>query len=90
MTSAMTRAITKSGMTTTAWLVLAALALVTVLVWAECVRAGVERDDITGTVAAPAAERVAAELDPVFTQKLARRWLAPYRRAHAALAARND
>lgn len=69
----------------------AGLALLAVLVGAECVRAGVAHYDqyeTTGSIAGKAAptDLVAAELDPVFTQKLAQRWRAPYERAHAVTA----
>ena len=61
---------------------LAGLVAVAVLIAAECVRAGVGHfDDVTGSVAAPT-DLVAAELDPVFVQKLAYRMRAPYVRAH--------
>jgi hypothetical protein len=60
----------------------AGLAALAVLIAAECVRASVgHSDDITGSIAAPT-ELVAAELDPVFVQKLAYRMRAPYARAH--------
>lgn len=67
----------------------AGLALLAVLVGAECVRAGATHYDqyeTTGSIAGPTTptDLVAAELDPVFTQKLAQRWRAPYERTHAA------
>jgi hypothetical protein len=68
------------------------LALVAVLIGAECVRAAVSHHETIGLVAessvpaAPAApvapaNLVAAELDPVFMQKLADRWRGPYERS---------
>lgn len=61
---------------------LAGLVAVAVLIAAECVRAGAGHyDDVTGSITAPT-ELVAAELDPVFVQKLAYRMRAPYVRAH--------
>jgi hypothetical protein len=66
----------------------AGLALLAVLIGAECVRAGVDHYDpyeTTGSIAgaATSGDLVAAELDPVFMQKLAQRWRAPYERSHA-------
>jgi hypothetical protein len=61
------------------------LALVAVLIGAECVRAGVGYyDDTTGSLseAANSTDLVAAELDPAFVRKLALRSRAPYARAH--------
>jgi hypothetical protein len=66
-------------------LIPAGLALIAVLIGAECVRAGVGHyDDATGSIAVTAqtTQLVAAELDPVFVQKLALRSRAPYQRAH--------
>lgn len=61
---------------------LAGLVAVTVLIAAEYVRAGVgSYDDVTGSITAPT-DLVAAELDPIFVQKLAYRMRAPYVRAH--------
>jgi hypothetical protein len=73
----------------------AGLALLAVLVGAECVRAGAAHYDqyeTTGSIAEPAApsDLVAAELDPVFTQKLAQRWRAAYERSRAAIAQDRD
>ena len=66
----------------------AGLALLAVLIGAECVRAGVDHYDpyeTTGSIAgaATSGDLVAAELDPVFMQKLAQRWRAAYERSHA-------
>jgi hypothetical protein len=73
----------------------AGLALLAILVGAECVRAGAAHYDqyeTTGSIAAPATpgDLVAAELDPVFMQKLAQRWRAPYERSHAVTAQDRD
>lgn len=64
------------------------LALLAVLIGVECVRAGVthyDRYETTGSIGAGTAtgsDLVAAELDPVFMEKLAQRSRAPYARAH--------
>jgi hypothetical protein len=73
----------------------AGLALLAVLIGAECVRAGVghyDQYETTGSIsrATTAGELVAAELDPVFMQKLAQRWRAPYERAHVVPAQLRD
>lgn len=67
----------------------AGLALLALVIGAECVRAGAAHYDpyeTTGSIAVSAApaDLVAAEMDPVFMQKLAQRWRAPYARSHAA------
>ena len=64
-------------------LVPAGLALLVMLVGAEYVRAASHRDTI-GAAAESAApgDFVAAELDPVFMQKLTDRWRRPYQRSH--------
>jgi hypothetical protein len=66
---------------------LAGMAALTVLIAAECVRAGVGHydDDTTGNVTT-ATDLVAAELDPIFMQKLAYRMRAAYMRAHGLAA----
>jgi len=61
-------------------LIIVVLALVAVLIGAEYVRAGGDHRD--GFEIAPS-DVVAAELDPVFTQKLAERMRGPYARTHA-------
>ncbi len=68
--------------TMTSKLVLFALVLLAAVAGAECVRAGnwVGED----SQAAARASLTAAELDPVFTQKLADRVRGPYLRSHQA------
>jgi hypothetical protein len=73
----------------------AGFALLAVLVGVECVRAGSahhEQYETTGSIAGSAtpADLVAAELDPIFTQKLAQRWRASYERSHTATAQLRD
>ena len=63
---------------------LAGFVAISALIAAECVNAGVGSygyDDVTGSIAAPT-DMVAAELDPIFVQKLAYHMRAPYVRAH--------
>ena len=56
------------------------LAIAAVLVGVECVRAAVSHhDSARAVVSVPANDRLAAELDPVFVQKLSERWSRPYR-----------
>jgi hypothetical protein len=73
----------------------AGLTLLAVLIGAECVRAGAAHYDqyeTMGSIAgsATSTDLVAAELDPVFTQKLAQRWRAPYEHSHAVTAQLRD
>ena len=77
---------------TGARLIPAGLALIAVLIGAECVRAGVGYyDDTTGSIPeAAVSDLVAAELDPVFVRKLALRSRAPYERAHPLSAQPRD
>jgi hypothetical protein len=92
MTSATSSILSKPGLSAPSRLLLVALALTVALIWTECVRAGIGRDDATGSVALLSAdtELLAAELDPVFTQKLADRWSAPFMRARAAASQQDD
>jgi hypothetical protein len=61
----------------------AGLAVMAILIGAECVRAGVARYDVTGSIAqsASATALIAAELDPTFAQKLVDRVRGPYQRS---------
>jgi hypothetical protein len=70
----------------------AVLALLAVLIGAECVRAGVSNYEATGSIVAATAptDLVAAELDPVFMQKLAQRCRASFERAHAMSVQQRD
>ena len=64
----------------------AGLAVMAVLIGAECVRAGVVHYDVTGSIAqsASATALIAAELDPAFAQKLVDRVRGPYERSRVA------
>ena len=73
----------QAGETMSPKLAVFALVLLAVVVAAECVRAGGDRAEATFD-AVTASDFVAAELDPVFMQKLADRMRAPYVRAHRA------
>jgi len=73
----------QAGETMSSKLALFALVLLALVVAAECVRAGGDRLDAS-VDAVDASDLVPAELDPVFTRKLADRMRAPYVRAHQA------
>jgi hypothetical protein len=80
----MERGMIKRAAKKTAKLIPAGMALVVVLIGAEYVRAAASHRDTTGTMAASIApaDLVAAELDPVFMQKLTDRSRRPYQRSH--------
>jgi len=69
-------------------LVAVGLALVAVLIGAEYVRAEVYQPGTDGTIAefASPAGLGAAELDPIFAQKLVERVRGPYERSHRLMA----
>ena len=69
-----------------------ALALVAVLIGAECVRAAVSHHETIGSAVESAgpADLVAAELDPVFAQKLAARSRRSYECSHQLTASTRD
>jgi len=80
---------TRRTMTTRMKILSIGLSVAAVLVGVECVRAAVSHHvSARAEGSVPATDLVAAELDPVFVQRLAERWNRPYRHTHDAVAQR--